>query len=364
MGSAYEIEVLRPLELTPARVARWSALQQGSPELDSPFLSPGWARAVEQVQGPKGVRVAIVRQDGRDVGFLPARIAGQSALPIGAPMCDYQGLVADPCVEVDPRRLVDALGVPRFDFSHMLATQTAFAPFARGKVTSHLIEVPDGYGAYEAQRKAAGVGVLKDCDKKRRRAEREVGPVTFTAFSRSEAAFEQLLAWKRAQFRTTNQTDIFAAGWTLDLLKQLFESRDPEFGAVLYSLHIGDRLAAVHLHLRGRRTIHAWMISHDPEFDRHSPGLLLFQDILRWMDETPFDRLDLGPGDYRFKRELANAGVEIAHGFVGLPSTATLARAAAYEVRKAAESLPLGPVSELPGKAMRRLDQWRGLRSG
>jgi hypothetical protein len=28
----------------------------------------------------------------------------------------------------------------------------------------------------------------------------------------------------------------------------------------------------------------------------------------------------------------------------------------------AAESLPLGKMSALPGKALRRMDQWRGLR--
>ena len=37
-------------------------------------------------------------------------------------------------------------------------------------------------------------------------------------------------------------------------------------------------------------------------------------------------------------------------------------REAQYGVRNAAENLPLGPISALPGKAMRRLDQWRGLR--
>jgi hypothetical protein len=50
------------------------------------------------------------------------------------------------------------------------------------------------------------------------------------------------------------------------------------------------------------------------------------------------------------------------HGFVGLPSTATFVRHAADGVRRAAEALPLGPVSDLPGKAMRRLDLIRGLR--
>ena len=46
----------------------------------------------------------------------------------------------------------------------------------------------------------------------------------------------------------------------------------------------------------------------------------------------------------------------------GRPSPSTLIRSAAYGVRAAAEALPLGRVSELPGKAMRRLDVIRGLR--
>ena len=76
---------------------------------------------------------------------------------------------------------------------------------------------------------------------------------------------------------------------------------------------------------------------------------------------TAFERLDLGPGDYQFKRSLANTGQWVTHGFVGLPSPSSLVREAAYGVRAAAEALPLGRVSALPGKAMRRLDVLRGL---
>jgi CelD/BcsL family acetyltransferase involved in cellulose biosynthesis len=89
---------------------------------------------------------------------------------------------------------------------------------------------------------------------------------------------------------------------------------------------------------------------------------MLFQDILRWMEQTPYSRLDLGAGDYRFKHELANAGQGVTHGFVGLPSPSALVRGAAYGMVRAAEALPLGTASDLPAKAMRRMDQWRGLR--
>jgi CelD/BcsL family acetyltransferase involved in cellulose biosynthesis len=357
-----EIDVVRPQELSAAQVARWSELQASG--LDSPFLSPHWARAVERTQaaGVQHVRVAVLRQDGRDAGFFAARAGAFTAMPAGAPMCDYQGVVAEPGLVVEPRALVAALGVHRLDYSHMLEEQAAFAPYARGRAVSHVVDVSHGFAAYAAARKAEGVGVLKDAAKKRRKAEREAGEARFTAFSRSSADFNQLIAWKRAQLKATDQTDIFEAGWTLRLLRELFESRDPDFGGVLFTLHLGDKLAAAHFHLHGRGVIHGWMIAHNPELERYSPGVALFVDILQWMDETPYKRLDLGPGDYRFKTELANARQGVTHGFVGLPSAAALVRTAAYGVVRAAEALPLGRVSSLPGKALRRMDQWRGLR--
>ena len=76
---------------------------------------------------------------------------------------------------------------------------------------------------------------------------------------------------------------------------------------------------------------------------------------------SPLKRLELGPVAYRFKDRLANTPHPIAYGFAGLDSPVTLLRAAQYGLRKAAENLPLGRASHWPGKAMRRLDLWRGL---
>ena len=74
--------------------------------------------------------------------------------------------------------------------------------------------------------------------------------------------------------------------------------------------------------------------------------------------------VDVRGDQRRYLRALQNVSAmrEIAHGFVGRPSPAVLLRRAQYSLRETAERLPLGAVSDLPGKAMRRLDQWRGLR--
>jgi len=359
-----EIDVLRPQFLPPEMLSHWRSLQTLDPAWDSPFLSPCWPRAVERAQEgvDRGLRVAVLHQGGRPTGFMAVRAGQVTAIPAGAPMCDYQAIVAEPEVSVDPRRLARALGVHRIDFSQMLGTQSAFAPYAHGVQPSWVVDVSQGYQAYVAERREAGVCAMKDLDKKRRKAQREAGPVTFTARSASRADLERLIELKREQYRATGQTDIFAAGWPLRLVHGLFASREADFGGALFTLHIGDALAAAQFHLMGSKTIHAWLIAHEEAFERYSPGLLMMQDILRWMDDQPHERLDLGYGDYRFKRELSNVQHELMHGFVGVPSPATFVRGAAYRMRRMAESLPLGSVSALPGKAMRRMDLLRGLR--
>lgn len=359
-----KIDVVPALELPPEVSARWSAAQAAAPRFDSPFLSPQWVSAVARAQGPdSGVQVAIQYDAaGVPAAFLPVRKRGRTAMPVGAPMSDYQALVARDDVEADPRAMLRALGVSRFDFCHMQADDPAFRGHGRGECASWIVDVADGYAAYEAERKAAGIGALKDIDKKRRKAERETGAVRFTALSANRADFEQLLVWKRAQLAATGQTDLFKTPWVMRLIEALLETRDPAFGGGLYTLHLGDELAAVHFHLRGGGTIHGWLIAHDPRFERYSPGLLLFQDILKSLETGPYRRLDLGAGDYRFKRELSNRQQRVMFGFLGGPSVSTLARTAVYGVREMAEALPLGPVSALPGKAMRRIDVLRGLR--
>lgn len=359
-----DIDVVAPSALSPGQIADWARLQAADPALDSPFLSPGWALAVERAQADRrgAVRVAVLSEAGAARGFFAVRLAGATAMPTGAPMSDYQAVVAEPGVVLNPRRLVHALGVDRLDFSHMLTDQVLFAPHMRGLATAYAIDVRDGYAAYEAERRGAGSGVLKDIDKRRRKVEREVGALRFSADIRCPAAFDALKTWKRGQFRDTRQTDLFETPWAARLFEQLFAGEDPDFGGILFTLHIGERLAAVQFNLRGQHTIHSWIIAHEPALERCSPGLILFSEILRWMEQTRWNVLDLGAGDYRFKLQLANVRRSVAHGFVGRPSPAAFVRAAEYGVRHAAERLPLGAISELPGKAMRRLDILRALR--
>lgn len=364
-----KIDVVRPSALTGAERVRWRELQaRAGSDYSSPFLSPDWAVAVDRALGEfrEHCQVAVIREgetaQGADIkGFFAARVGPAVAIPAGAPLSDYQGVVAEAGLKVAARDLVSAFGVQRIDFTHMVEHDRAFGPFGQGRDDFYAVDVSNGWDAYAEGRREAGTDILKDIAKKRRKLEREVGPITFTALSRSKADFEKTLDWKRAQYARTAQTDPTTAPWVRLLLEQLFESRDPAFGGGLFTLHAGDRLAAAQFNLRGGSNINAWFISHDEELERYSPGLVMWGDLLQWMATSPYRTLDLGPVAYRFKDRLANRTRGVVHGFAGRAGPMTLVRAAEYGVRRAAEALPLGKFSELPAKAMRRLDRMRAL---
>ena len=356
------IDVLRPLELSDGDLAAWTRLQDARLEYGSPFLSPQWPRALARAEGPDATRgrVAVLRRDGEAVGFMPARVGRFTAMPLGSPMSDYQALVAGADVGVEPERLARAFGVQRLDLYNFLP-RPHFAPNLFAHAESLIADLADGYDAYAAGRRAAGTDVLKDAAKKRRKLEREHGAVRFTALSKDRAAFDSLIAFKREQYRQTRQPDIFDRGWPLTVLEQAWADPEPGFQAALFTLEVDGRLIAANLSVLGRGVVHAWFISHDPEFCRYSPGVLLFDEILRWAPANGYREMDLGPGDYRFKLSLGSSVRRVAHGFVGRPSAASLVRTGEYRLRQVAERLPLGRGSALPGKAMRRLDHWRAL---
>jgi CelD/BcsL family acetyltransferase involved in cellulose biosynthesis len=357
-----KIEVLAPQDLSESDINIWKGLQVDE-SLASPFMSPKWITSLVRSGGPdrKHLKIARLQDDGRTVGFLPARVARFTALPPGAPLCDYQGLIAERQVRFDAREVVYAFGVARYDFDKLLANQAPFRNFSRGVSCSQIIDLREGYAAYEADRRAAGTDVLKDCAKKHRKLEREHGAVVFTAASTSQADFDQLIAWKRAQYATTGQTDIFEAGWPLDVVQDLFRSEDPDYRATLFTLHVDEKLIAAHLALCTPTVAHAWFIAHDDVFGRYSPGVILISDVARWAAVRGMAELDMGPGDYRFKLSLANRTRDVSHGFVGRPSAASFMRATTYRLREMAEAMPLGEASTFPGKAMRRLDLMRSL---
>lgn len=359
------IDVLRPSELSDAQLQAWRGFQAADPDLGNPFLSPEWAQAVERARAPGRTLVAMQHAHGRSEAFLAVRAGPFTAQPVGSPLSDYQGVVAAPGVTADLQGMLRGLGVTRYDFTHSPASQSALAAGFQGRQRSCYVDVSVSPETFAKRFRADGSDLLRDIGKRIRKAEREVGPVTFTWRDQDRNALGELFNQKRNQYRATRQTDVLKPAWVGRLMEDLVgrtPSGDPHaFGAMFSTLRIDGRFAAGHLGLHAGPVVHAWFIAHDPAFGRYSPGMVLITELARKLTGEGWKELDLGGGEYPFKARLCDASREIAYGFVGVPSPAAAFRGAAYGIRRAVEEAPLGRVSAWPGKAMRRWDVIRAL---
>jgi CelD/BcsL family acetyltransferase involved in cellulose biosynthesis len=342
--------IISPADLSPDDIACWNTVLAQRSDLSSPYLTPGFAQAVAHVR-PHDSRVAIFACEGKTVGFLSYRAGKTTAAPLGAPMCDVQAVIATEPLPADA--VLSALGVKRFVFDNALAQDPTFAPGIRTPRSAHVLDLSGGYDAYLAQRAGAGSKIAQRVAKKMRKAEREAGPLRLT-LSTDAADFNTLLAWKQAQYRATNVTDIFRYPWTTALLHHLFAVQTPGFSGQFYTLHIGDTLAAAAFNLATPHTLHAWFVAYDPALSAHSPGQMLFLMMAEDAAMRGIATFDLGTGDYRFKTELATGTLEMGDGVIGAPG-------AIRSLSPLAQLVPVTRVRQLPDKVARRIDLYAAL---
>src|SRR4051812_38942706 len=127
--------VVRPRDLGDAEVERWRALQSTDRELQNPFLSPAFARAVDEVSDR--ARVAVFLDGPTIVGFLPFELRGSRVgTPIGGRVNTRQGFVHDPELPWSWRGVLDAIGLD------VLELHDAVGPQRHGERTLGLVPAP------------------------------------------------------------------------------------------------------------------------------------------------------------------------------------------------------------------------------
>src|SRR5262249_27191551 len=164
--------------LTPAQVEAWSHLQRADPAVDSPFFRPEYTRAVAAVRGD--VRVAVLEEGGETAGFFPfQRGLWGSGKPIGSRLTDFQGGVTRPGLAWGAAELVGGCGLATWDFDHLVASQQPFQPYQYRVDDSPYMDLSGGFAAYQAEREHAGSLLVAQTERKKRKLEREVGPLRF-----------------------------------------------------------------------------------------------------------------------------------------------------------------------------------------
>jgi CelD/BcsL family acetyltransferase involved in cellulose biosynthesis len=324
---AVRATVVRPRDLGDADVDRWRALQSTDRELQNPFLSPAFARAVDAVSDR--ARVAVFEDGPSIVGFLPFELRARGiGAPIGGRVNTRQGFVHDPELPWTWRRVLDATGLDVLELHDLVGRQQ------RGTRTLDLVSAPvidtaPGWDDYLGRRKKTKT--VKTILYKERKLRREHEDVLFRSGPAKDCGeLRRLVAWKSQQYRRSGWPDPFARRGVVELLDVLAEDREEGLRAVGSSLHIDGRLVATDLSLTTDTVFSGWFAAHDPELARFSPGAIR---TLRTV-EAAFDRgvelIDLSRGDEGYKDTLKTGDSEVGTGFVARPA----ARAYAYQAAK------------------------------
>jgi len=308
----YRARVCAPDALTPAELASWARLNAGIAHLSSPFLSAHYARAAAAAGMP--VRVCVISQADRAVGFLPFQAAGRiegllgSAEPAGAEMTDYFGLVAEPECRIAPADLLRLAGLNHLNFSHLDESQLAYGLQGEQPRVGLRIRLDRNAAEPLAALLADNPKYRKDSERRARQLAKEVGAPEFVldVTDQREALLERLIEHKRAQYRRTGAFDALAAPERQRLLHQLLSAHEPGCRSMLSTLSAGGEWVAMHYGLLGSNNLQYWLPVYNPEMSKYAPGRLLIHSIIEASRQAGIHLIDRGEGDTPSKRELAN----------------------------------------------------------
>lgn len=365
--SDVDISVYRPGELSGADRAAWTAVQSqakllGSPQLANPFLSPEFALAVGRCR--RGVRIAVIREDGEPAAFLPfQRTALGVGRAIGLGVSDAQGLVHRPGFQWDARELLSACRLSILEFDHLVDGQKAFANPSFRSHPSPVIDVDQGFATYLDRLYVQSPGFIRRVLRKERKLAREIGELRYVHDERNPAELRRLMEWKSAQYRRTGRSDRFAHSWIVQLVEQLFHTRTPGFGGLLSVLYAGGHPVASHLGVRTEHVLSNWFPAYDPAYAKCSPGLILHLRMVEAAAADSMAYVDLGRGEKAYKDAFKTRELTVSQGWVTRINPVAFGhrarRAPARALRDAVLSRP-----ELFDPADRLLKRMGRIRSG
>lgn len=342
-------------DLTEADVQRWNAWAAPDGELVSPYLLHDFAAAVAEVRND--VRVAVLRDGSNIVGYFAHHAPKGGAIrPVGAPMSDYQGIVAAPGVQVDPAEVLMECGACALVYDNWYRPSAGLAGLFRERNGSAICDLSRGPDAYFEAQRALYRDHFRKLDRRRRKAEQTYGAMRVVLGDPGGHQFHTLAAWKSAQYRATGKLDVFSVPWARQLLRNLGRREGSPFGTLTAALYFGDHLAAVETGLKAGDVYHSWFPAYDPAFAKFSPGLLLIHAIAEQAGDLGLARMDLGRDGGHYKKYYASYEVPLEAGRALAPGLAAFAIRGWETAEHAARVLP-PPMADLPVRLRRRWSQ-------
>jgi CelD/BcsL family acetyltransferase involved in cellulose biosynthesis len=341
-------------ELDEGLVRRWGAIQSTSRLYSSPFFRPEFTQAVGAVRSD--LRICVLEDANRVVGFVPFHRSRLGiARPVGLGLSDHHGVIVETTADWNVRDLMDASGIVRWEFDHLLAGQAQRLSRVTSIEPSPTIDTTGSFDNYvDAKRKS-----LETVLRRQRKLERELGSCRLEISSLDDALLDKVIRWKGEQCHRTGAVNFFALNWTVELIRRIHSSRSSEFSGVLSVLWSGDELLSLHFGMRSREVLHYWFPVYNHSFRDYSPGLILLLSLVRNACENDTRHIDLGKDLTQYKTKFMTGAVMVAEGCETRPALVNTLFSVLQGLESLGRNSMLRPLLRVPGNLVRRIGQGR-----
>jgi len=356
---AIEVSQKRPSELTASEQDAWRMFVLADPALGSPYFALEFAQCCEEARSD--TRVLIASRRGQPVAFLPLQTGRLGfARPLAGPLGDVHGVIAEPGFHIDPKDLLRRADIPVFQYHGALASQAGFRSGARDVEGSWVMGLSQGYASWESSRQQLAPKAMRNLRARRRRLEELEGGFSFVIADCGDTALHTLLRWKSEQYRRTGVFDAFSVSWIRNLLEAVLRRQSDLFTGICSTLYINGEIAAVHVGMATEKLSHYWFPAYNPDYAQFSPGLLLLLESARHAPALGCEGIELGPGDYGFKKDLGTYQVGLVAGSLGTQSIQNVSQRVLRRIAGQMSRAPLGALSRWPQKALNKVDRLSG----
>jgi CelD/BcsL family acetyltransferase involved in cellulose biosynthesis len=258
-------------------------------------------------------RIAAIRdRTGRALGYLPIQAGKGGVLePLAASLNLGCGLVGDPQLAWDAPAWLAEIGARGLQFQGAPERQVEFARASRGGVLRLSAELTGGAAAYVTRKREDGFDML---DRRARRIGRiaaELGPPRIRLFACEGPDFSQTLYWSASAFRRPQED------WEIAALRAAFEHQaDDGFRGALFTMHVGDTLAAGAFFLVDRASAQIVFYGDAPGYSSYEPIGVLIADAISAFAARGVVEVDLGAIEGPLAREFATGRRQRLYGMI------------------------------------------------
>ncbi|GGZ37598.1 hypothetical protein GCM10011273_25070 [Asticcacaulis endophyticus] len=153
-------------------------------------------------------------------------------------------------------------------------------------------------GNYEQHKK-----VFRNTERCRRNLNKDYPDLVFSWGAVTPETLKWIVDCKRSQYRQSGLHDVFACGWTGDMLHALAKQNSDDFALMAGVYRHGERIIAAEVALKSGSDLHLWFPGYDPTFARYGVGILMTLDIMKAVSGH-VKRVDFGCGDEAYKSPL------------------------------------------------------------